>query len=129
MSTPIKNPKDALPLSHSDFHILLALANTQLHGYAIMQQVTEWTGGSIRMGPGTLYGAIKRMLGSGLVEEVPEAERPDSDGEATERRRYYRLTKHGDDVVLAETQRLASLIQVAQSKQLHISISFAEGAV
>ena len=78
------------------------------------------------MGPGTLYGAIKRMLSSGLVEEVPEAERPD---DPSERRRYYRLTKHGDEIVLAETNRLASLIKVAQAKKLPVSVQFVEGAI
>ena len=126
MSKSTKNSETTIPLSHSDFHILLALANTQLHGYAIMQQVTEWTGGSIRMGPGTLYGAIKRMLSSGLVEEVPEGERPE---DASERRRYYRLTNHGDKIVLAETNRLASLVKVAQSKKLPVTVQFVEGAI
>lgn len=97
------------------FHILLALVDKERHGYHIMQEVDERTGGTVRLGPGTLYGSIKRMLADGWVEETEE--RPDADLD-DERRRYYRLTDLGHRVASAEAERLALLVKMARSKKL-----------
>ena len=83
------DPELFLPLTPAMFHILLALADRERHGYHIMQEVDERTEGKVRLGPGTLYGSIKRMLADGMIEETDE--RPDADMD-DERRRYYRLT-------------------------------------
>src|SRR6185295_17244101 len=107
------DPEKLLPLTSSVFHILLALSDGDLHGYGIMQEVSEHTAGQIRLGPGTLYGAIKRLLGNGLIVEVDE--RPEKDDE---RRRYYRLTDFGQKVLKAEAQRISKLVSVAQQKRL-----------
>ena len=97
------------------FHVLLALADKERHGYEIMQEVHERTEGSVRLGPGTLYGAIKRMLSDGLVEE--SAERPDPELD-DERRRYYRLTDFGYRVAKAEAKRLALLLKGVRAKKI-----------
>jgi DNA-binding PadR family transcriptional regulator len=109
------DPESELPLSPAVFHILLALADGEKHGYGIMQEVREITRDVIKMGPGTLYGSIKRMLASGLIEESDERPDPALDDE---RRRYYRLTPFGERVVAAEAQRLMHLVSVARSKRL-----------
>src|SRR5262245_60631001 len=98
-----KNPADLLPLTPPVFHILLALAGEERHGYGIMLEVARQTGGGLQLGPGTLYGCLKRMLAAGLVEE--SAERPDPEID-DERRRYYRMTDLGQTVVRAEARRL-----------------------
>jgi DNA-binding PadR family transcriptional regulator len=108
-------PEALLPLTPAVFHILLALADGEKHGYAIMQEVGERTGGTMRMGPGTLYGSIQRMLKDGLIVEAQERSEP-VHGE--ERRRYYRLTGFGQRVVQAEARRLEQLVRIAQSKQV-----------
>ena len=108
-------PEKLLPLTSSVFHILLALSDGDLHGYGIMQEVAEHTAGQIRLGPGTLYGAIKRLLGSGLIVETDQ--RPDAELD-DERRRYYRLTDFGRQVLKAEAQRISKLVSVAQRKRL-----------
>ena len=110
-----REPESLLPLTPAVFHILLALVDGEKHGYAIMQEVTYRTEGKIRMGPGTLYGTIKRMLADGLI--VESGARPDAKLD-DERRRYYRLTDFGLRVTRAETLRLAQLLQIAQSKHL-----------
>lgn len=97
------------------FHILLALADKERHGYEIMQEVQERTEGAVRLGPGTLYGSIKRMLSDGLVEESEERPDPELDDE---RRRYYRLTDFGLKVAKAESERLAALVKSARVKKL-----------
>jgi DNA-binding PadR family transcriptional regulator len=97
------------------FHILLALADGERHGYSIRQEVIRITGGTIEMGPGTLYGTIKRLLEAGLIEETDERPDPEMDDE---RRRYYRLTAFGERVAQAEVERLAMLLNVARSKRL-----------
>jgi len=97
------------------FHILLALADRERHGYDIMREVDERTEGKVKMGPGTLYGSIKRMLLSGLLEELDERPDPDLDDE---RRRYYRLTDFGYRVAVAEAERLSSLVKSARVKRL-----------
>jgi DNA-binding PadR family transcriptional regulator len=104
-----------LPLSPPEFQILLSLADGEKHGYAIMQEVHTRTEGRTRLGPGTLYGAIKRMLGGGLIEETEERPDPQLDDQ---RRRYYRLTEDGRRVAIAEAERLAELVRTALDKQL-----------
>jgi DNA-binding PadR family transcriptional regulator len=106
---------ELLPLTSSVFHILLSLADQERHGYGIMQEVETMTQGRIHMGPGTLYGAIKRMTSANLIEESDERPDPKQDDE---RRRYYRLTALGRRVLGAETQRLSELVNVAQSKRV-----------
>ena len=110
-----QQPDDLLPLTPAVFHILLALADGEKHGYGIMQEVKAITKGEIAMGPGTLYGSIKRMLVSDLIIETDERPDPALDDE---RRRYYKLTPFGERVVAAEARRLMNLVGVAQSKQL-----------
>src|SRR5579859_3479903 len=109
------SPEQMLPLTPAVFHILLALADRERHGYGIMQDVTESTQGQVQMGPGTLYGTIKRMIASDLIEESDERPDPQLDDE---RRRYYRLTTFGRQVAAAEARRLSSLVGIAQSKRL-----------
>ena len=104
-----------LPLTPAVFHILIALADGETHGYAIMQEVARRSGGSVRLGPGTLYGAIGRLLEDGLIEESEE--RPDPEMDDT-RRRYYRLTNSGGRVLAAETERLAGLVRAARSTKV-----------
>lgn len=108
-------PNDFLPLTPADFNILLALADGEKHGYAIMQDVITNTGGKLRLGPGTLYGAIKRLLESELIEESDERPDPTHDDE---RRRYYRLTELGKRVAAAEAARLDELVDLARSRRL-----------
>ena len=109
-------PKRKLdPLPSAAFHILLALAGEDLHGYGIMRQVLEQTGGTVRIGPGTLYGSIKTLLEEKLIEELDE--RPDKQL-GTERRRYYRLTAAGRKVASEEAQRLAGMLRVARAKRI-----------
>ncbi len=88
-------PESLLPLTPAVFHIMLALADGERHGYGIMQEVAALTDGALRLGPGTLYGSIKRMLADGLIEETDERPDPELDDE---RRRYYRLTDFGQRV-------------------------------
>lgn len=109
------DPGEMLPLTPAVFHILLALASGELHGYAIMKEVEAQTEGQVKMGPGTLYGSIKRMLAAHLIEESDERPDPDLDDE---RRRYYRLTELGRRVLTAEAQRLAQAVRVARAKKL-----------
>jgi len=97
------------------FHILLALADRERHGYHIMQEVEERTEGKVRLGPGTLYGSIKRMLADGWIEETEERPDPEMDDE---RRRYYRLTAFGYRLATAEAERLARLVKSARLKKL-----------
>ncbi len=104
-----------IPVPSSVFHILLSLADQERHGYGIMQEVETMTQGRIQMGPGTLYGAIKRMISANLIEESDERPDPEQDDE---RRRYYRLTALGRRVLGAETQRLSDLVNVAGSKHV-----------
>ncbi|MCA9839734.1 MAG: helix-turn-helix transcriptional regulator [Trueperaceae bacterium] len=105
--------KDLLPLTPAVFHILLALAAEEKHGYAIMKEVEVNSKGQFRMGPGTLYGSIKRMLELSLIEETDERPDPEMDDQ---RRRYYKQTPFGAKVLKAELQRFNDLMQVAKSK-------------
>ena len=109
------NPEEFLPLTPAVFHVLLALADGERHGYAIMQEVVASTGGQIKMGPGTLYGTIKRLLEIRLIEESDERPDPKLDDE---RRRYYRLSALGQRVASAEAQRYAAMVEVARGKRL-----------
>jgi DNA-binding PadR family transcriptional regulator len=112
---PPQDPEKLLPLTPAVFHILLALADGERHGYAIMREVAESTGGQLQMGPGTLYGTIKRMMAAELIEESDERPDPALDDE---RRRYYRLTHFGRRVAAAEAERLNQLVRLARTKQL-----------
>ena len=109
------DPESFLPLTPAVFHLLLALADGERHGYGIMQEVAASTDGQIKMGPGTLYGTIKRLLEAQLIEESDARPDPALDDE---RRRYYRLTGLGEKVVRAEAQRYAGIVAVAQGKRL-----------
>ena len=106
-------PQELLPLTPPVFHILLALAGEERHGYGIMQDVAQQTEGALQLGPGTLYGCLKRMLAAGLVEESDERPDPTLDDE---RRRYYRMTTLGRRIARAEAQRLAGAVTVALSR-------------
>jgi DNA-binding PadR family transcriptional regulator len=109
------DPQSLLPLTPAVFQILLALCDRERHGYGIMQEVEIQTGGQLRLGPGTLYGCIKRMLVAGLVEESEE--RPDAELD-DERRRYYRITHLGQRVCRAEARRLEAAVGAARAKKL-----------
>src|SRR4029077_13555669 len=104
------DPRAQLPLTAVVLHILLALTDGERHGYAIAQEIEETTAGQIRMGPGTLYGSIQRMLASAVIEDAPQtkarAQRDD------ERRRYYRITTFGRRVLALELERLADVVRV-----------------
>src|SRR5512138_3363606 len=115
MSSGHVQSKHELPLTPSVFHVLLALAKGEMHGYGIMQDVARISSGRVRMGPGTLYGTIKRMLEAKLIVESDERPDPALDDE---RRRYYRLTDLGARVAASEAQRLASLLQTARKRGL-----------
>lgn len=110
-----RGPRDLLPLTPAVLHILLALADGERHGYGIMREVEERTGGETRLGPGTLYGSIKRMLAEGLIEESDERPDPEVDDQ---RRRYYRITDFGRRVAGAEVERLRGLVEAAHAKRL-----------
>ena len=112
MSITTKSPEELLPLSPAVFHILLALADGERHGYSIMQHVAGTTEGQVKMGPGTLYGTIKRLLAAKLVEESDERPDPDLDDE---RRRYYRITPWGRRVLGAEVSRYSKMVKVARA--------------
>ena len=102
-----------LPLTPQVFHILVALADRDQHGYSIMQDVAERTSGSMRLSPGTLYGSIKRMLEDGLILELRPKDRPDAAND-DERRRYYRLTPLGRKVAKAEAARMSEMVEQAR---------------
>lgn len=111
------NPRPAgnIPLTPAVFNILLTLSNGEKHGYAIMLEVEENTEGEVKMGPGTLYGSIKRMLEAGLIEESGERPDPELDDQ---RRRYYRLTGAGQRALRAEAVRLSRQVAVARLKHV-----------
>ena len=115
MKTEAPDPESMLPLTAATFHILLALADQERHGYGIILEVEARTGGALRLGAGTLYGSLKRMLEQGLIEETEE--RPDVEL-GDERRRYYRLAPLGRSVALAEARRLEALVQLARTKRV-----------
>ena len=103
------------PLTPAMFHVLLALAGDDLHGYAILKEVELRTGGKVRLSTGTLYGIIKRLLNDGLILELRT--RP-ADAHDDERRRYYRLTPHGRQVATAEAERMDEILAVARTRNL-----------
>jgi DNA-binding PadR family transcriptional regulator len=105
-----REPASLLPLPWATLHILLTLVEGEKHGYAIMRDVERLSDGAVRMGPGTLYGTIKRMLADGLIEETSGRPDPDLDDQ---RRRYYRVTALGDRVCAAEVQRISALLDQA----------------
>jgi DNA-binding PadR family transcriptional regulator len=109
------NPEEMLPLSPAVFHILLALADGERHGYSIMQEIEQHTNGKLRIGATTLYRSIKHMLEAGMIAEVDERPDPALDDE---RRRYYRLTALGRQVASAEAQRLEQALHIARHKAL-----------
>lgn len=115
MTRKEREPEAFVPLTPAVFHILLALADRERHGYGIMQDIAARTDGTMRMGPGTLYGSIKRMLADGLIEESGERPDPELDDE---RRRYYCLTELGRRVLGAEALRLDQLLRIAQAKHV-----------
>src|SRR5215510_5212845 len=105
--------QDMLPLTPAIFHILLALADQERHGYGIMQEIKAFTDNQVSIGPGTLYRSIKQMIERGLIAEADERPDPALDDE---RRRYYRLTDFGQRVAKAELKRLEELVRVGRSK-------------
>jgi DNA-binding PadR family transcriptional regulator len=108
-------PDSLLPLPAAVFHILIALADRDRHGYSIMQDVSARTGGKVQLSAGTLYSSIRRMLEQGVIEELAESPDPSS---TDERRRYYRLTRFGRRVAAAEVARLNALVQQARATGL-----------
>ena len=115
MTNVAANPEELLPLTPRVFHILLALVDGPEHGYQIMKEVEARSGGKVRIGPGTLYEGVQRLVKNGLIEESterPEAELDD------QRRRYYQLTDLGQQTLEAEADRLADLVGFARSKKL-----------
>ena len=105
-------PESLLPLQPAVFHILMALGDEDRHGYGIIQEVLSRTNGEVRLGPGTLYRSIQRMLDDDLIVEVHERPAPELDDE---RRRYYRITKFGKAVAREEANRLHELVRLARA--------------
>ena len=109
---PDRRPNDALPLGVATFHILLALAGGDRHGYAIGKEVEDQTDGTVKLGPGTLYRLLKALTDDGWIVEVEMAD------EEHERRRTYRLSARGRAIAQAEARRLDALVAVARSRRL-----------
>jgi DNA-binding PadR family transcriptional regulator len=114
-SDPSDEVQSFLPLPTAVFHILVALADRDRHGYSIMQDVSARTDGKVRLSAGTLYSAIRRMLEQALIEELRDSPDPASDDE---RRRYYRLTRFGRTVAAAEARRLSDMLSQARATGL-----------
>jgi len=113
----MKTPPDTesfLPLKPQWFHVMLSLADQEKHGYSIMQEVLERTGGKVRLWPATLYGTLKRLIEAELIEESDERPAQELDDA---RRRYYRLTRLGKRVLAAESQRLEDLVRFIRAKR------------
>ena len=106
------NPDALLPLAEATFHILLAVADGDRHGYGIIQDVAARTDGALKLGAGTLYRSVQRMLEQGLIVETSQRPAPEEDDE---RRRYYRITPFGRSVARAETARLQRLLSLARA--------------
>ena len=106
------DPASMLPLPSVSFHILMAVAAEDRHGYAIIQEVERRTNGRLKLGAGTLYRSLQRMLEQGLIVET--ADRPDPECD-DERRRYYRITRFGESVARAECSRLTELVKLARA--------------
>ena len=109
---PPESAADLLPLPPATFHILLAVADEDRHGYAIIQEVAARTGGDVRLSAGTLYRSIQRMVEQDLIEETAARPAPELDDE---RRRYYRITTFGRAVARAETDRLQAMVRIAMA--------------
>jgi DNA-binding PadR family transcriptional regulator len=109
---PGMKPESLLPLPEAAFHILMALADEDRHGYAIIQEVASRTGGTLKLSAATLYRSIQRMLEQGLILETKERPAPEEDDE---RRRYYCITPFGTAVARAEARRLTQLIKLARA--------------
>ena len=110
-----RDPHDLLPLTPAMLHVLLALADGDKHGYAIIKEVSRRTNDDVVLGAGTLYALIKRLLAEGMILETDERPDPALDDE---RRRYYRLTPFGRSVAMAEVQRLETIVEQARAKRL-----------
>jgi DNA-binding PadR family transcriptional regulator len=108
-----EDPSSFLPLPTAAFHILLAVADEDRHGYAIIQDVAARTGGALKLSAGTLYRSIQRMLEQGLLIEPRQRPLPELDDE---RRRYYRITPFGRAVAEAESRRMAQLVRMARAR-------------
>ena len=119
MTEAERDPQDLLPRPPAQLHILLALADGEKHGYAVMSEVERMTDGEVSMGPGTLYGAIKRMLNADLIEESDDRPDPELDDE---RRRYYRVSGFGARVLTAELARLEQLVRAAEAKKVAVRL-------
>lgn len=115
MSTVQNNPEQHEPLTPAMFHVLLALAGDDLHGYAILKEVELRTGGKVKLSTGTLYGIIKRLLADGMI--VERRSRP-AEADDDERRRYYRLTPQGREVAAAEAERMDEVLSIARARNL-----------
>lgn len=113
------SPAPHLPLSSAMFHILVALADGDKHGYAIMKDVAQRTEGQVRLSAGTLYGIIGRLLGEGMIAEARQRPAPSLDDE---RRRYYHLTEFGREVAVAEAERMETMLELARSKRLLVRV-------
>ncbi len=111
------NPADHLPLTPAVFHVLLALADGDKHGYAIMKEVDRRTDGKVTLSAGTLYGIVARLLNEGMISETERRPAPELDDE---RRRYYQLTRFGREVATAEAERMESAIALAHAKNLFV---------
>ncbi|HYW46575.1 MAG TPA: PadR family transcriptional regulator [Bryobacteraceae bacterium] len=109
-----RSPESFLPLKPHWFHVLLSLANQEQHGYGIMQEVLDRTGGRVRLWPATLYGTLKRLIDEEIIEESASRPAPELDDA---RRRYYRLTRFGRRVLSAESERLEDLVRVIRAKR------------
>lgn len=108
-------PSGQTPLTPAVFSILLALVECDKHGYAIMKEIAASTNGKLRLGPGTLYGCIQRMIATGLIRECNDVVPPPGE---IERRRYYGITPYGRQIAASEAQRLSSLVHLAHKLRL-----------
>jgi DNA-binding PadR family transcriptional regulator len=115
MADKRRDPAPHLPLTPAEFHLLLALADGDKHGYAIMKEVSRRTDNKVRLSAGTLYGLIRRLVSEGMIVETEERPVAALDDE---RRRYYRLTHFGRQVAIAEAQRLEGVLELARAKKL-----------
>jgi DNA-binding PadR family transcriptional regulator len=113
-----RDPNDMLPLTPAMLHVLLALADGDKHGYAIIKEVSRRTNNAVALGAGTLYALVKRLLSEAMIVETEERPDPSLDDE---RRRYYRLTAFGRAVAMADVQRLESIVEQAHAKRLFAS--------
>jgi DNA-binding PadR family transcriptional regulator len=113
--TTDRDPRGLLPLTPAVFHVLVALADGEMHGYGVLKDVATRTSGAVELGTGTLYGIIKRLLADGLVIESKQRPAPDDDDA---RRKYYRLTTFGRRVAIAETERLEAMLTAARGSLL-----------